>query len=313
MGSAGSMAFPRIFVLSVGIVAGLGMSGCKPLSVASAPSAAPALPATQPVIALFSDFGTADPYVAQMKGAILTVDPGARLLDLTHDVTPFDVTQGAYLLDQSAEEFPIGTIFVAVVDPQVGSDRTPILLKTSAGKFYVGPDNGLFSRVIDREGFAAAWKLDQRAYFHTGVTSSTFHGRDIFGPVAAHLAQGTDPARMGAPLAQSDLNLASSRAPAIAGGIVSAEVLHVDRSGNVILNLPAGGDAAAKLHYGNLVRVTVGKENFSGPLVRTYAEGEKGRLILLYGANGLLEISMNQGSAADKMKVEPGAVLLLKP
>jgi len=293
----------------------MAMSGCNPparSSTASAPPS-PAPAPLQPVIALFTDFGTTDPYVAQMKGAILTVDPGARLLDVTHGVTPFDVMQGSYLLDQAAEEFPAGTIFVAVVDPQVGSDRAPILLKTGAGKFYVGPDNGLFSRVIDREQFAAAWRLDRRLYYRRSSPSSTFHGRDIFGPVAAHLAQGTLPGDMGTELKQSELEIAPAHAPAIAGGLVSVEVLHVDHYGNVILNLTANSDAAAKLHMGNLVKISVGKESFTGPLVRTYSDADKGRLVLLYGSNGLLEISVNQGSAAQKLKVAPGTILLLKP
>jgi S-adenosylmethionine hydrolase len=309
------MAFPRVFLPGAALAILLAMSGCNPPpDSGSGTSSAPPPPVTaQPVIALFTDFGTTDPYVAQMKGAILTIDPTARLLDLTHDVTPFDVAQGSYLLDQSAQEFPAGTIFVAVVDPQVGSDRAPLLLKTGAGKFYLGPDNGLFSRVIDREGFAAAWALDQRAYFRAGATSDTFHGRDIFGPVAAHLAQGTDPAHMGTLLTEKSLEMSSMHAPEIAGGSVSVEVLHVDHYGNVILNLPAGGDAAAKFHMGNLVKISIGRESFAGPMVRTYAEGEKGRLILLYGANGLLEISMSQGSAAEKLKVNPGTVILLKP
>ena len=309
------MAFARIFLSGAGFAILLVMSGCTPPPDSGSGTAAPPPPvaAVHPVIALFTDFGTTDPYVAQMKGAILTIDPEARLLDLTHDVTPFDVAQGSYLLDQSAQEFPAGTIFVAVVDPQVGSDREPLLVKTNAGKYYIGPDNGLFSRVIDREGFAAAWKLDQRAYYRAGTTSDTFHGRDIFGPVAAHLAQGTEPSRMGSPLALNALELASMHAPEIAGGIVSVEVLHVDHYGNVILNLPSGSEAAAKFHFGNLVKISIGRESFTGPLVHTYAESEKGRLILLYGANGLLEISMNQGSAAEKLKIQPGATVLLKP
>lgn len=309
------MACPRVYVLGAILVITLAMSGCNPPARSS--TAAPAVPSAtaplQPVIALFTDFGTTDPYVAQMKGAILTIDPGARLLDVTHDVTPFDVMQGSYLLDQAAQEFPAGTIFVAVVDPQVGSDRAPILLKTGAGKFYAGPDNGLFTRLIDREGFSAAWKLDRRLYFRGGTQSATFHGRDIFGPVAAHLAQGTDPADMGTPLKLSDLEIAPSHAPAIAGGLVSVEVLHVDHYGNVILNLTSASDAAGKLHMGNLVKINIGKDSFTGPLVRTYADSEKGKLILLYGSNGLLEISMNQGSAAQKLKVVPGAIILLKP
>jgi S-adenosylmethionine hydrolase len=146
-----------------------------------------------PVIGLFTDYGWDDPYVAQLKGVILTINPNARLLDLTHTVTPFNVTEGAYLLDQCAEEFPAGTIFVAVVDPQVGTDRDPILLETAKGKFFVGPDNGLFTQVLAHEGFSKAWKLDKPEFFRAGDVSRTFHGRDIFGPVAAHLAAGTDP------------------------------------------------------------------------------------------------------------------------
>jgi S-adenosylmethionine hydrolase len=293
------------------------MAACNPPPSGSGgnadATASSSRPASQPVIALFTDFGTGDPYVAQMKGAIVTIDPDARLLDLTHDVTPFDVAQGAYLLDQSAQEFPAGTIFVAVVDPGVGTERTPLLVKTGQGKFYLGPDNGLFGRVLDREGFAAAWKLDQRAYFRTGGDSHTFQGRDIFGPAAAHLAQGTNPASMGSPLQESALDLPSLHAPEIAGGAVSVEVLHVDHYGNVVLNLQSGSEAGAKFHLGNQVKITLGRENFDGPFVKTYAEGEKGRLIVLYGANGLMEISMNQGSAAQKLKVGPGQLLLLKP
>lgn len=311
------MAFPRLFLPGSSLALLLVMTACNPPPNGSgggggtpAPSAKPA---SQPVIALLTDFGTIDPYVAQMKGAILTVDPDARLLDLIHDVTPFDVAQGSYLLDQAAQEFPAGTIFVAVVDPGVGTDRAPLLIKTSAGKFYVGPDNGLFGRVLDREGFAAAWKLDQRAYYRGGGDSHTFQGRDIFGPVAAHLAQGTNPASMGSPLQESALDLPSLHAPEIAGGSVSVEVLQVDHYGNVVLNLPSGGEAAEKFHLGVQVKISVGRENFAGPFVRTYAEGEKGRLIVLYGANGLMEIAMNQGSAAQKLKVTPGQLLLLKP
>ena len=122
------------------------MIGFSPASTAHA---APA-----PVIGLFTDYGWDDPYVAQLKGVILTLNPGARLLDITHTVTPFNVTEGAWLLDQCAEEFPAGTIFVAVVDPQVGSDRDPILIETAKGKFFVGPDNGLFTRVLVHEGFS---------------------------------------------------------------------------------------------------------------------------------------------------------------
>ena len=276
--------------------------------IATATTARAGIP---PVIALFTDYGWEDPYVAQLKGVILTVDPTARILDLTHTVTPFNVSEGAYLLDQSADEFPSGTIFVAVVDPQVGTERDPVLILTKAGKYYVGPDNGLFTEVIDREGYARAWKLDKTEFFRPGSTSYTFHGRDIFAPVAAHLAAGVDPEKMGTPL--KNLTMLPIKDPSFASGTLSVQVLHIDRYGNVILNLRSDSDIAVKLKEGNLVKISIGKESYSGPMVKTYNDGEKGRFILLYGGNGLLEIAKNQGSAAKDLKIEPGTVIFLKP
>lgn len=276
------------------------------LSPATSAQAAP-----QPVIGLFTDYGWDDPYVAQLKGVILTLNPSARLIDITHTVSPFNVTEGAYLLDQCAEEFPTGTIFVAVVDPQVGTDRDPVLLQTAKGKFFVGPDNGLFTQVIAREGFAKAWKLDKPEFFRSGDMSRTFHGRDIFGPVAAHLADGTDPERLGTPV--KTLLLLPDKEPTFSGGLITVEVLHIDRYGNMILNLPSDSELAAKLKEGNLVKISIGRENYSAPLVKTYGDVEKGRLLLLYGGSGLLEIGMNQGSAARQLKVGPGATVFLKP
>src|ERR1700677_4904092 len=134
----------------------LTMIGLAPASIAKA---------AEPVIGLFTDYGWDDPYVAQLKGVILTINSNARILDITHTVTPFNVTEGAYLLDQCAEEFPAGTIFVAVVDPQVGTDRDPILVETAKGKFFVGPDNGLFTQILAHEGFSKAWILDKPQFF----------------------------------------------------------------------------------------------------------------------------------------------------
>ena len=277
--------------------------------LALAMTAAQAAP--HPVIGLLTDYGWNDPYVAQIKGVIVTVDPAARILDLTHAVTPFNVVEGSYLLDQSAAEFPAGSIFVAVVDPQVGTSRDPVLLQTGKGKYYVGPDNGLFSDVIAREGFGKAWKLDRAQFFRSNDISHTFHGRDIFAPVAAHLAAGSDPERMGTPL--KTLIMLPNHEAAFAGGLITAHVVHVDHFGNVVLNLPANGEAAAKLKEGNLVKITVNHETLSGPFVKTYAEVEKGRLLLLFGGSGLLEIAMSQGSAAQKVRAQPGTDVILKP
>jgi S-adenosylmethionine hydrolase len=271
----------------------------------------PAYAASEPVIGLFSDFGWDDPYVAQVKGVIFTVNPNARVIDLIHTVSTFNPAESSYLLDQSAQEFPAGTIFVAVVDPQVGTDRDPVLVETSQGKLFLGPDNGLFTDVIDHEGFGRAWKLDKPEYYRPGDLSHTFHGRDIFAPVAAHLAAGIDPDRVGTPI--RSLTMLPVKEPTLAGDALSVQVLHIDRFGNVILNLQSGSEMAAKLKEGTLVKISIGKDSYTGPLVKTYADVEKGRLLLLYGGSGLLEISMNQGSAARQLKVDPGTVIFLKP
>lgn len=144
-----------------------------------------------PLIALFTDFGTRDAYVAQMKGAILSICPEARLVDLGHEAGQFDVRGAAYVLAASAAFFPAETIVVAVVDPGVGSERRPVMLQTASNKWFVGPDNGLFTHVMDREGFRRAAVLDRPAYYRAAALSATFHGRDIFGPIAAHLAAKT--------------------------------------------------------------------------------------------------------------------------
>ena len=278
------------------------------MSFAAAPAARAAVSGT---ICLFTDYGWDDPYVAQLKGAILTIDPNARLVDLTHSVQPYNITEGAYLLDQCAAEFPAGTIIVAVVDPQVGTPRDPVLVETNKEKFYVGPDNGLFSRVIQNEGLLHAWRLDKPEFFRQGDPSHTFHGRDIFGPVAAHLAAGTAPETMGSEL--KTLETTAAPEPSFNGGMIAAQVLHIDRYGNIILNLKTGSDLAAKFKEGTLVRITVGHEGFSAPLVKTYGDVEKGRLLLVFGSSDQLEISVNQGSAAGKIHVDPGTIVFLKP
>ncbi len=267
--------------------------------------------AATPLIGLFTDYGWDDPYVAQLKGVITTINPNVRILDLMHTVTPYNIVEGSYLLEQCAEEFPAGTIFVAVVDPEVGTSRDPILIETTKGKFFIGPDNGLFSDVIAHEGLSRAWKLDHPQFFRAGTISHTFHGRDIFAPVAAHLAEGADLERFGTPI--KTLALLPDKQPTFAGNQITAEVLHVDHFGNVILNVPGDSEVAARLKEGDLIRISIGKESYSAPMVKNYAEVAKGRLVLLYGGSGLLEIGMNQGSAVRQLRVEPGTSVFLKP
>jgi S-adenosyl-L-methionine hydrolase (adenosine-forming) len=260
------------------------------------------------VIALFTDFGTRDAYVAQLKGAILSIHPTAHLVDLTHEVSAFDVRAAAYLLDVSARYFPARTIFVAVVDPGVGTVRRPVLLVTQAEKYYVGPDNGLFTWVIEREGLQAAYMLTQSAYFLPQV-SATFHGRDLFGPVAAHLARGVEPARFGPRLAEL-VRLPYAR-PQRMGETIVGEVIHVDRYGNIATNIPS--EMLLHLVPGQWLTVTLAERPHVLPFVETYEAGPQEQPVCLINSNDAYEIALPHGNAAACLAVQVGDRVVLKP
>lgn len=230
------------------------------------------------VITLLTDFGLRDTYVGQMKGAVLAIAPSATIVDLTHLVPPQDVQAGAFLLWSAVEVFSHGTIHVAVVDPGVGSPRRPVAIETKRGDLFVGPDNGLLMPAAERlGGIARSVVLTQQP------KSSTFHGRDLFAPVAAQLANGVALETLGEPASQ----LVESPWPRPSANI--GEVIHVDTYGNLITNLPA-----ARLPTS--FRVLIGQTQVAqAPF---YAAVEPGELLALVGSAGLLEISARNASAA---------------
>ncbi len=247
------------------------------------------------VITLTTDFGLRDGYVAAMKGAILAVAPEVSLVDVSHQVPPQDVASGAYLLAGAYCYFPAGAVHLAVVDPGVGSARRGIVVET-AGYRFVGPDNGLFSAVFQRESEWNAVEIRNAAYFRPEV-SPTFHGRDIFGPVAAHLYNGVPPADLGPRIADPvrlDLWTVQEGDAGVIGRIV-----HVDHFGNAISNLEkrsvGGGD----------VRVRVGECVFDG-ICHTYADVPEGEALVLYGSDDTLEVAVNGGNAARKLGLRRG-------
>lgn len=258
------------------------------------------------VIALFTDFGTRDAYVAQLKGAILSIHPTAQLVDLTHEVRAFDVRAAAYLLDASARYFPGRTIFVAVVDPGVGTARRPVLLVTQAEKYYVGPDNGLFTRVMEREGFQAAYMLTQTVYFLPQV-STTFHGRDLFGPVAAHLACGVEPARFGPQL--TDLVRLPYAQPQRTEETVVGEVAYLDHYGNIATNIPS--EMLTDLVPGQWLTLTLAERSHTLPFVETYETGVHEQLVCLINSNNAYEIALPHGNAAARLAVQVGDRVVL--
>lgn len=251
-----------------------------------------------PIITLLTDFGMEDGYVASMKGVILGICPGASLVDVSHEIPPQDVRAGAYVLSTAYSHFPGGTVHLAVVDPGVGSGRRALAVK-AAGQYFVGPDNGLFALVLRECSGWSARSLENSAYWRPEV-STTFHGRDVFAPVAAHLAAGLAMEALGPP---AEVLLPPWNAVSRKGNRFEGEVLHIDRFGNIISNVKKEemrGVAAA----GELT-VMLGEHRIHR-FVDTYAQVEPGRLLLLYGSAGYLEVAMNQGSAAAALGVRSG-------
>jgi S-adenosyl-L-methionine hydrolase (adenosine-forming) len=234
------------------------------------------------LITLLTDFGLDDTYVGQMKGAILSVAPLVKLVDLTHAVPPQDVQAGAFLLWSAVEAFPAGSIHIGVVDPGVGSNRRGIALRATRGDYFVGPDNGLLIPAVDHLGGSTeAVELTTAEYWRPNA-SSTFHGRDIFGPVAGHIANGIPLTQLGRPITDPvKLSLPEPRG-------LRGEVVHVDSYGNLITNL-----RAAILPPRYLVRLG----SIQIPQAIHYAQVDEGALLALVGSAGLLEISARNASA----------------
>jgi S-adenosyl-L-methionine hydrolase (adenosine-forming) len=254
-----------------------------------------------PIIALLTDFGLQDPYVGAMKGAILSACPDATLVDVLHDVPAHDVAAGALALDAAYRHFPGGTVFVAVVDPGVGSPRRPLAL--GAGRWlFVGPDNGLFTFVLEAHP-AARVHLLANPLLHREPLSPVFHGRDLFGPAAARLALGLPLEEVGPPVTDP-VRLAA--APKVRTGEGwEGTVLRADRFGNLATNLLAADLAA--LGGPGLEGLEVAVADRVLPLVRCYADVEEGSPCALVGSGGRLEIAVHRGRADALPGAAPGA------
>lgn len=247
------------------------------------------------VITLTSDFGLHDGYVAAMKGAMLAIAPDATLVDVSHRVPPQDVASGAYVLSGAYRYFPAGTVHLAVVDPGVGSARRAIVVETP-DQLFVGPDNGLFSAVFERETKWKVVEIRNPAFFRPAV-SPTFHGRDIFGPAAAHLSNGVPAEELGPPVV--DPNRLDLWTVHTCGDDVVGRIVHVDGFGNAISNL-------GRQHLGDArVRIRTGTCLFDG-ISRTYADVPEGEALVLYGSEDTLEVAINGGSAARELGLRRG-------
>jgi hypothetical protein len=267
-------------------------------------------PEPRPIITLLTDFGTRDHYVASLKGVILGLNPNVTLVDLSHEVPPQDVTAGAFVLAEAAPYFPPGTIHLAVVDPGVGTSRRGLAARCRE-QYWVGPDNGLFHFVFagqhqgERYGFhlpdCTIVSLETPVFFRQHV-SATFHGRDVFAPVAAHLSLGVELGQLG-PLLPAPVPLPIAE-PTFTPEVARGEVIYIDRFGNLITNLATepvlawlGSDRPFRLQAGGIVLRR---------LSPTYAEVGPGEPLALMGSHGYLEVAVNQGNAAKLLKAKAG-------
>jgi len=260
-----------------------------------------------PTVTLLTDFGLKDSYVAQMKAVILSLCPKATVVDITHQVERHNLRTGAFILASAAPYFSDGTIHVAVVDPGVGGKRRPILIDTKRS-FYVGPDNGLLLMAAKIDGIRKVYHIVEKRVMAKEV-SATFHGRDIFAPVAAHIANGVEPSKIGriiTDFVEPEYSEAKIRRRA-----VDCEVVHVDGFGNVVTNLHSRDLGKTMMRYGSDFKLKHKGKSVKLKLWRTYSDVQAGALLGLVGSHGFLEIAVNQGDAAKRLKVTQGSRLRL--
>jgi hypothetical protein len=259
----------------------------------------------RPLIALLTDFGTADHYVGAMKGVILGICPDAALVDITHDITPHDVLEGDLELEACRTAFPAGTVFLAVVDPGVGSARRGLAAASDDYRF-VAPDNGILTAAFRAEAPSTVVELSGTQYARAEI-SRTFEGRDRFAPAAAWLAAGVDMAALGPPVA--DPVIIAIPTPVVGDGLLTGEVLRIDRFGNLVTNIDR--DAWQRAGKTGRPEIRVGGWRATR-LVNTYADLADGETGALFGSRGCLEVSAREASAADLLAVRRGERIVIR-
>ena len=283
------------------------------LPLVSCNSAAPA-PAPPPlkVIGFISDFDVKDDAIGICKAVMEGVAPGVRVIDISHQVTPYDIAQGARFLAGTAPYFPKDAVFVGVVDPGVGSTRKPIIAKSKLGQFFVVPDNGLLTLVQDRDGIEAAREITNPDWMIGSKLSSTFHGRDIFSPAGAHLARGDDSTQAGpaldvAQLVRINIPTASIDAKGLHGDVIGTD----GPFGNLILDIPQPDFAQLGYQLGDDIPVTLNGKPYSIPFHKTFSDVPTGKPLFYIDSRGRLSLAVNQGNFAETYRIHPPAQLFI--
>lgn len=257
------------------------------------------------IVTLLSDFGLQDHYVAAMKGVMISLNPGLSFVDISHQIPSQDVNSGAFTLGQAYRLFPPGTIHLAVVDPGVGSARKAIVV-SAAAQVFVGPDNGIFTWIYEREESFTVYEITADHYFRKPV-SSTFHGRDVFAPVAAWISRDVPLPQIG-PECKNPVRLKIPVLTRVRDALIQASVLAVDAFGNIVTNLKPADLPVYSAPGTRTCKMLVSQKEITA-FRRTFAEGAAGEIFVVPGSSEYLEIVMRNGSAAATLKAAPGALI----
>jgi S-adenosylmethionine hydrolase len=267
----------------------------------------------RPTIVFMTDFGVVDDSVAICKGVMYSIAPDLRIVDLTHQVAPYSILDGARFLYGATPYYPAGTVFVIVVDPGVGSARKAMVVKSKRGQYFVLPDNGLITLVQERDGIEAAREISNPGWMIGTALSSTFHGRDIFSPVGAHLARGEDWTQVGPELAPDKLVRLTLTPAKLDDRGLSGEVIATDGPfGNLVTNI--SGDAFLKIGYEHEqnVHLTIADRAFDIPFVRTFSDVPRGHPLVYIDSRGHLGLAVNQGSFASVYGIKPPVLVQIQ-
>jgi len=254
----------------------------------------------KPIIALLTDFGYEDPYVSEMKAVILSIERNAEIIDISHSIPSYDIYIGAFILSLVVPYFPRNTIFVAVVDPTVGSKRKPIIIETKE-KIFVGPDNGLLTLAAEKIGIKSIYEISEKIL--PIRETETFHGRDIFSVIAGYVAKGVKPSKLGIKI-DKIVRIQEEKA-LIEKNKIIAKVLYIDKFGNIITNITRK-DIDKLYSSNNIYKVILKEKTMEIPLKNFYSEVPKNSPLLVFGGTGFLEISINLGNASKTFGINIG-------
>lgn len=301
--------FLGIVFLSALVCASFLFAGCRS-HTAHADDDSSDTQSTQPTIVFMTDFGTANDAVAICKAVILGIAPSARIMDVTHQVTPYSIEEGARFLAGVTPYYPSGTVFLVVVDPGVGTTRKAVIVKSKKGQYFVLPDNGLITPVADRDGIEGAREITNTAWMIGANVSSTFHGRDIFSPAAAHLAAGEDWTLAGG--AVKDLVRLNPRVATVAKDEISGAVIGLDDPyGSLITDIQGTDFQALGYKWGDKVTVKIDRGFYTIHYVKTFMDVPVGDPLVYIDSRGRLGVALNERDFSKKYKITPPVPIVI--